>query len=97
MAFGRVAWLGANLSLSELLGSSSNTFSFAFHASFCQILKLVLHRVTVSHRYELRIDAMIFKDEFATNRDALKPQIDVLQKTIDGKLHLSMNYHSLQE
>jgi len=38
-------------------------------------------------KYELRIDAMIFKDEFATNRDALKPQIDVLQKTIDDLRH----------
>ena len=35
-------------------------------------------------RYELRIDAMIFKEEFSANRDSLRPQINVLKKTIEG-------------
>lgn len=36
-------------------------------------------------RYELRIDGMIFKEEFVTNKESLEPQIGVLKSTIDGK------------
>ena len=39
-----------------------------------------------SPRYELRIDCMIFKDEFASHKETLSPQIQVLKKTITGWL-----------
>ncbi|XP_065059363.1 inverted formin-2-like [Rhopilema esculentum] len=76
--------------LKKMLPDSSEieTFkSFDGDKSKLGAAELFLMGLIAVKRYELRIDCMIFKDEFASHKEALSPRIKVLKKTITDLLH----------